>query len=108
MDPLSASLSLPKATWALAGSEDGARFTTAVADADRPCDDTGGADGIDQACALLSSLAGNSKIAASAINEFLIEMMTLALLGESGRETVAQLACVTSIALHGSHRRQGI
>lgn len=45
--------------------------------------ETGGADAVDQARTLLSSVAG-SKLDPHAVDEFLIEMMTLAFLAEGG------------------------
>ena len=50
--------------------------------------ESGGVDAVDQARALLNSIAGRPKIVAYAIDEFLIEMMTLAFLADSGRETL--------------------
>ncbi|MDX8448297.1 hypothetical protein [Mesorhizobium captivum] len=54
--------------------------------------ETGGADAVDQARTLLSSLAGSSKLADDAVDEFLIEMMTLAFLAESGRDPLQTAA----------------
>ncbi|PBC04284.1 hypothetical protein [Mesorhizobium sp. WSM3860] len=50
--------------------------------------ETGGADAVEQARALLSSLAGGTEIGEQAVDEFLIEMMTLSFLVESDREAL--------------------
>ena len=48
--------------------------------------EAGCADAVEQARSLLNSLIGESRGAAAAADEFLIEMMTLVFLVETGRE----------------------
>ncbi|AZO16058.1 hypothetical protein EOA27_00515 [Mesorhizobium sp. M2A.F.Ca.ET.037.01.1.1] len=50
--------------------------------------ETGGVDAVDQARALLNSFAGSTEIGTQAVDEFLIDMMTLSFLAESGRESL--------------------
>ncbi|MBN9235851.1 hypothetical protein QV13_07605 [Mesorhizobium hungaricum] len=54
--------------------------------------ESGSADAVEQARALLCQVTANSKAAARAVDEFLIDLMTLVFLVESGRDALQNSA----------------